>query len=64
MLKKSKTNQWVAHRGDCEYHIENTIQSVQTAINNGIENIEIDIQLTQESLPIVFHDDDLIECLA
>ena len=32
---------------------------MQTAINNGIENIEIDIQLTQESLPIVFHDDDL-----
>lgn len=59
MLTKSHKIQWVAHRGDCEFHIENTVQSVQAAIDNGIDNIEIDIQLTKDSLPIVFHDDDL-----
>ena len=41
MLKKSNNIQWVAHRGDCEYHIENTIQSVQTAINNDIKILKL-----------------------
>lgn len=59
MLKNSPKIHWVAHRGDCQHHIENTLESIKTAIDNGIEHIEIDVQLTQEGLPIVFHDNNL-----
>ena len=62
-MQKNKLNDstihWVAHRGDCENHIENTLESIQAAIDNGIKLIEIDIQLTQEGFPIVFHDNNL-----
>ncbi len=50
---------WVAHRGDCEHYIENTLNSIKSAMSNGIEHIEIDVQLTQEGLPVVFHDNNL-----
>lgn len=50
---------WIAHRGDCENHIENTLESIQAAIDNGIKHIEVDVQLTQEALPVVFHDNNL-----
>lgn len=50
---------WVAHRGNCESHIENTLQSIQSAIQCGINHIEIDVQFTKEGFPIVFHDGNL-----
>lgn len=56
MSDKLSKIRWVAHRGDCENHIENTLESIQAAIDKGIKHIEIDIQLTKEGLPIVFHD--------
>lgn len=49
----------VAHRGDCQENFENTIQSVQTALDGGITSIEIDIQLTQDGVPILYHDRNL-----
>lgn len=59
MIKKNASIHWIAHRGDCENQIENTLQSIQTAIDNGIKYIEIDVQLTRDSLPILFHDNNL-----
>lgn len=59
MSDKLSKIRWVAHRGDCENHTENTLESIQAAIDNGIKHIEIDIQLTKEGLPIVFHDNRL-----
>lgn len=46
----------IAHRGDCQYFIENTYESVQAAINGGIKHIEIDVQLTKDGIPILYHD--------
>jgi glycerophosphoryl diester phosphodiesterase len=46
----------VAHRGDCQFDFENTIQSIITAIENGIKCIEIDIQLTKDGVPVLYHD--------
>lgn len=48
----------VAHRGNCLNEYENTLESVKAAIDAGITFIEIDIQLTKDSIPIVFHDPD------
>jgi len=48
--------QWVAHRGECQSYIENTLTSITEAIKNGITNIEIDVQLSKDGVPILFHD--------
>ena len=53
----------VAHRGECEKSIENTFKSVEHAINVGIKNIEIDIQITKEGIPILFHDRSLLRLM-
>jgi len=59
MLATKPLVHWVAHRGDCEHHMENTLNSIKAAIANGITHIEIDVQLTKDELPVAFHDDDL-----
>lgn len=50
---------FIAHRGDCENYIENTLHSVKAAIEGGVTAIEIDVQLTKDGVPILYHDRDL-----
>jgi len=45
-----------AHRGASAYAFENTIQAFEKAIELGADGIEIDIQLTKDGIPIIFHD--------
>jgi glycerophosphoryl diester phosphodiesterase len=47
---------WVAHRGECQSKIENTLASIDDAIKNGLSNIEIDVQLSKDGIPYIFHD--------
>ncbi len=49
----------VGHRGLALNHIENTIGSFEDAFNKGANAIELDIQLTSDKVPIVYHDFDL-----
>lgn len=51
--------QFVAHRGDCQFGHENTLASVQGAIEHGCLAVEIDVQLTKDGVPVLFHDRDL-----
>ena len=51
--------QWIAHRGECQSNIENTLTSIGAAIKSGITNIEIDVQLSKDGLPVLFHDRNL-----
>ncbi|MFT5758159.1 MAG: glycerophosphoryl diester phosphodiesterase [Alteromonadaceae bacterium] len=51
--------QWVAHRGECQSKIENTLSSINDAIKSGITNIEIDVQLSKDGIPVLFHDRNL-----
>ena len=49
------------HRG-CRglgYPPENSLGAFRTAIDAGVGGIEFDIQLSQDGIPVVFHDDDL-----
>lgn len=46
----------IAHRGYCAKYKENTLKSVEDAINNNFDMIEIDIQLDKNNTIIVFHD--------
>lgn len=54
-----KLPQIIGHRGACGYAPENTIESVHTAADMGVEWVELDVKLTKDDVPIIFHDDTL-----
>jgi glycerophosphoryl diester phosphodiesterase len=49
----------VAHRGDPLRFRENTLPSVESAIDNGADWVEIDVKLTRDGVPVLLHDDTL-----
>ncbi len=55
-LKLSKV---IGHRGAAAYAPENTIEGIHTAADMGIEWVELDVKLTKDDVPIIFHDDTL-----
>ena len=53
----------IGHRGGAKaYAPENTLASIHTAADMGVEWVEIDVKLTKDHVPIIFHDDDLDRC--
>lgn len=49
----------IGHRGACGYAPENTIESIKTAAEMGVEWVELDVKLTKDQVPIIFHDETL-----
>lgn len=49
----------IGHRGACGYAPENTLESIKTAAEMGVEWVELDVKLTKDQVPIIFHDDTL-----
>lgn len=49
----------IGHRGAKAYAPENTLESIQTAASLGVEWVELDVKLTRDNVPIIFHDEDL-----
>ncbi|MFW9918957.1 MAG: glycerophosphodiester phosphodiesterase [Candidatus Thorarchaeota archaeon] len=49
----------MAHRGDSATTPENTLLSLKSAIEVGVDFIETDVRLTKDDIPILFHDDSL-----
>ena len=45
----------IGHRG-CNLEIENTVEAVLAADADGMDYAEIDVQLTADGLPVIFHD--------
>ena len=52
----------IGHRGAKAYAPENTLASIHAAADMGIEWVEIDVKLTRDSIPVIFHDEDLVRC--
>lgn len=46
----------VAHRGDWRFAPENSIAAIEHSIEMGVDVVEIDLQLTKDSVLIVMHD--------
>lgn len=46
----------VAHRGDWRNHPENSLAAFQECIDRGVDMIEIDLQLTSDSILVIMHD--------
>ena len=49
----------IGHRGTAAYAPENTLEGIHTAADMGIEWVELDVKLTKDQVPILFHDDTL-----
>ena len=47
----------IGHRGARAYAPENTVESILAAADIGAEWVEIDVMLTRDLVPIIFHDD-------
>ncbi len=48
----------IGHRG-CIEAVENTLGAVLAAQERGLDYVEIDVQLTRDGVPVLFHDRDL-----
>jgi glycerophosphoryl diester phosphodiesterase len=49
----------IGHRGAATYAPENTLEGIHTAADMGVEWVELDVKLTKDQVPIIFHDDTL-----
>ncbi len=49
----------IGHRGAAAYAPENTLESIHTAADMEVEWVELDVKLTKDEVPIIFHDDEL-----
>jgi glycerophosphoryl diester phosphodiesterase len=49
----------IGHRGAMAYAPENTLESIRTAAGLGVEWVELDVKLTRDGVPIIFHDYEL-----
>ncbi|AAT43221.1 glycerophosphodiester phosphodiesterase [Picrophilus oshimae] len=45
----------IAHRGSSRF-TENTISAFNDAVSAGVDAVELDVQLTKDSVPVIFHD--------
>lgn len=56
MIKLPKV---IGHRGAAAYAPENTLEGLHVAADMGVEWVELDVKLTRDQVPIIFHDDTL-----
>ena len=48
----------IAHRGVTRNKQENTLPAFQEAFSEGADGLEIDVRLSKDEKPIIFHDED------
>ena len=51
----------ISHKAYYQDHLQNTLEGVEAIMNTNIGGIEIDIQISADNVPFLFHDDDLNE---
>lgn len=56
MIKLPKV---IGHRGAAAYAPENTLEGIHTAADMGVEWVELDVKLTRDNVPVIFHDETL-----
>lgn len=47
---------YFAHRGESCIHRDNSIESIQAAINGNYAGVEIDVQLSRDNILVLYHD--------
>ena len=56
---KSKHVMIFAHRGNWRNSAENSVQAFQDCIDEGLDGIEVDLQMTKDGVLVIMHDDTL-----
>ena len=51
--------QVIGHRGARRVAVENSLTALRAALDGGADGVEIDVQLSSDGEPLVFHDDEL-----
>ncbi|KAB7791078.1 glycerophosphodiester phosphodiesterase [Bifidobacterium leontopitheci] len=46
----------IAHRGDARHAPENSLAAIRAAGRNGADYAEVDVRLTRDGIPVIFHD--------
>ena len=46
----------IGHRGNPAKFAENTIESLQSAVDLGVDAIEFDVRVTRDGVPVIMHD--------
>lgn len=59
MVMKEKLHALVAHRGYAHHFPENTLLALEEAIKVGARYVELDVQLSADHIPHLFHDKSL-----
>lgn len=54
-----KFSRIIGHRGAAGYAPENTLEGIHTAADMGVDWVELDVKLTKDGVPVIFHDDTL-----
>jgi glycerophosphoryl diester phosphodiesterase len=49
----------IAHRGNRAHAAENTLTSLQQAVDLGVDAIEFDVRITRDGVPVIIHDPDV-----
>lgn len=49
-----------AHRGDGYHSPENSMSGIQSAIEKGVDTVEVDVAMTKDGVIVLSHDDDLM----
>ena len=49
----------IAHRGYSDLAPENTLPAFDLALERGYPQLELDVQLTRDGIPVIIHDDTL-----
>jgi len=50
----------IAHRGNAAEFPENTLEALASAVDRGVRYVELDVQLTADHVPALFHDSNLV----
>ena len=51
---------FIGHQGCKGYSTGNTLKSIDIALNNNLNTIEIDVRLSKDNIIILYHDEDII----
>ena len=49
----------IGHRGVKDLKPENTLESISTAFDLGLDCVEIDVKISKDNIPLLLHDDTL-----
>lgn len=52
----------IGHRGVAALAPENTLSGINAAADLGIKWVELDVQLTRDNVPVLFHDESVNRC--